>query len=105
MPAQPPFWTPTRMPAIGRSDLAMISLMRPAAASDSRITCGLGRDVGPGVAMALSPLTRCCPRDRGRSRPLLFRNLLPVGRQGGGESGEVWTRNKWNLSPQVQYHT
>jgi hypothetical protein len=32
----------------------MIFLIRPAAASDSRITFGLGRDVGPGVAMVLS---------------------------------------------------
>src|SRR5258707_12758013 len=42
MPAQPPFLTPTRTPAIGFSDLAMMALMRSAAASVSRITWGRG---------------------------------------------------------------
>ena len=51
MPAQPPFLTPTRTPAIGRSAFAINSLMRPAAASVSRITWGLGR----AVAIASSP--------------------------------------------------
>jgi len=37
-PAQPPFLTPTRTPAIGRSARAITSLMRNAAASVSRIT-------------------------------------------------------------------
>ena len=38
IPAQPPLRTPTRTPAIGRSAFAMMSLMRAAAASVSRIT-------------------------------------------------------------------
>jgi hypothetical protein len=38
MPAQPPFLTPTRTPATGRSARAITSLMRSAAASVSRIT-------------------------------------------------------------------
>src|ERR1700736_5395525 len=52
MPAQPPFFTPTRMPAIGRSDRPMMSWMRRAAASDSRITWGLGLE----MAITPSPL-------------------------------------------------
>src|SRR6516162_138411 len=43
MPAQPPFFTPTRTAVIGRSALAMTALIRSAAASVSRITWGLGR--------------------------------------------------------------
>src|ERR1044071_1325661 len=42
MPAQPPFFTPTRSPATGRSDFAISSLIRVAAASERRITWGLG---------------------------------------------------------------
>src|SRR5262249_10679886 len=42
MPAQPPFLTPTRTPAIGFSARAKISLMRVAAASLRRMTCNLG---------------------------------------------------------------
>jgi hypothetical protein len=38
MPAQPPFLTPTRTPATGRSARAITSLMRSAAASVSFIT-------------------------------------------------------------------
>ena len=47
MPAQPPFFTPTRTPANGLSAFAMIALMRSAAASVSFITWGRGR----GLAM------------------------------------------------------
>src|SRR6266853_2323934 len=67
MPAQPPFFTPTRMPAIGRSDLPMMSRMRPAAASDSRITWGLGRGVGPGMAILPSPPSSALGPKRGLS--------------------------------------
>src|SRR5579875_3553557 len=45
IPAQPPFLTPTRMPAIGLSARAITSLMRDAAASVSRITWGLDRTI------------------------------------------------------------
>src|ERR1051326_6154983 len=48
MPAQPPFLTPTRTAAIGRSVFAITALMRSAAASVRRITWGLGR----GAAMS-----------------------------------------------------
>src|SRR5215207_8789720 len=48
MPAQPPFFTPTRTPMIGRSALAMMSLTRFAAASVRLTTLKLGR------AMSLS---------------------------------------------------
>src|SRR5258707_2875325 len=53
MPAQPPFLTPTRTPAIGRSALPRMSLMRVAAASVSRITWGRGRGL---AIFLLSPL-------------------------------------------------
>src|SRR6266567_2584134 len=42
MPAQPPFLTPTRTPMISLAAFAITYLMRSAAASVSRITCGLG---------------------------------------------------------------
>src|SRR5262245_24399907 len=51
MPAQPPFFTPTRTPANGLSAFAMIALMRSAAASVSRITWGRGR----ALAISLLP--------------------------------------------------
>src|SRR5450432_540506 len=41
MPAQPPFFTPTRRPAIGFSDAEMISCTRAAAASVRVITLNL----------------------------------------------------------------
>jgi hypothetical protein len=41
MPAQPPFLTPTRKPAIGLSEAEMISRTRAAAASVSVITLNL----------------------------------------------------------------
>src|SRR5258707_6674069 len=53
MPAQPPFLTPTRTPAIGRSAFPRMSLMRVAAASVSRITWGRGRGL---AIFLLSPL-------------------------------------------------
>src|SRR5216684_3963368 len=58
------------MPAIGRSDLPIMSLIRSAAASDNRITCGRGRGVGPGMAMVLSPL-----RPSGRSADYRYLEL------------------------------
>src|ERR1700676_3906188 len=45
MPAQPPFLTPTRTPMIVFAAFAITYLMRSAAASVSRITCGLGREL------------------------------------------------------------
>src|SRR5258708_21624286 len=45
MRAQPPFLTPTRTPMIGLAAFAITYLMRSAAASVSRITCGLGREL------------------------------------------------------------
>src|ERR1700730_9345649 len=45
MPAQPPFLTPTRTPMIVLAAFAITYLMRSAAASVSRITCGLGREL------------------------------------------------------------
>src|SRR4029078_8133262 len=45
IPAQPPFFTPTRTPAMGLPACAITDLMRNAAASVSRITWGLGRGV------------------------------------------------------------
>src|SRR5580658_7922390 len=45
MPAQPPFLTPTRTPMIGLAAFAITYLMRSAAASVSRITWGLGREL------------------------------------------------------------
>src|SRR5947209_1673280 len=53
MPAQPPFFTPTRTPANGLSAFAMMSLMRDAAASVSRITWGRG------LAVAILILSTC----------------------------------------------
>src|SRR5579863_9367511 len=43
MPAQPPFLTPTRRPATGLSEAAMVSRTRAAAASVSVITLNLER--------------------------------------------------------------
>src|SRR5688572_19104958 len=54
MPAQPPFFTPTRTPANGLSAFAMIALMRSAAASVSRITWGRGRAVAMFQAVLIS---------------------------------------------------
>src|SRR5262249_39515450 len=51
MPAQPPFFTPTRMPTIGSWELAVTWRMRSTAASDNVIT-GLGL----GWLMAGSPV-------------------------------------------------
>src|SRR5260221_9693271 len=45
MPAQPPFLTPTRTPTTGLAAFAITYLMRSAAASVSRITWGLGREL------------------------------------------------------------
>src|SRR5450631_28346 len=45
MPAQPPFLTPTRTPMMVLAAFAITYLMRSAAASVSRITCGLGREL------------------------------------------------------------
>src|SRR5205085_12110358 len=45
IPAQPPFFTPTRRPAKGRSDLARISRSRADAVSVSVMTLGRGRGV------------------------------------------------------------
>src|SRR5262250_866148 len=56
MPAQPPFLTPTRTPAIGFSSRAKISLMRVAAASLRRMTCSFGRGLVDGVAIVSSLL-------------------------------------------------
>src|SRR5438105_9566454 len=53
MPAQPPFLTPTRNPATGRSTFAIKSLMRVAAVSLSRITCSFGLAVA--IASLFSP--------------------------------------------------
>src|ERR1700733_5182917 len=52
MPAQPPFFTPTLRPAIGRSVLAMISFTRAAAASVRLIT--LKRDTLPFMTFSVS---------------------------------------------------
>src|SRR5262249_43222234 len=45
IPAQPPFFTPTRSPAIGLSERSVSSRILVAAASVRRITCGFGRKV------------------------------------------------------------
>src|SRR6516165_6174290 len=51
MPAQPPFFTPTRTPTTGSAAFAITYLMRSAAASVSLITWGLGR----GLAISVLP--------------------------------------------------
>src|SRR5215216_4614765 len=53
MPAQPPFFTPTRKPRTGRSLRFMISRTRSAAASVSVMTFGEGRRAGIGVSFVL----------------------------------------------------
>src|SRR3981081_865745 len=45
MPAQPPFLTPTRTPIMVLAAFAITYLIRSAAASVSRITWGLGREL------------------------------------------------------------
>src|ERR1041385_6980329 len=64
MPAQPPFLTPTRTPAIGFSVLPRMSLMRVAAASVSRMTWGRGR----GLAIFISSRRVQGPADETVSR-------------------------------------
>src|SRR5215467_3553672 len=73
MPAQPPFLTPTRTPAIGFSARAEISLMRAAAASLRRMTCNLGLGfVVDGVAIVFlveSIISYVAPRGPERNFP------------------------------------
>src|SRR5262245_32968419 len=82
MPAQPPFFTPTRTPAIGLSAFAMIALMRSAAASVSRITWGRGRAVA------------------------IFQAILIFGESRISESPplSIWVRTRFvaTISPHVQ---
>src|SRR5215211_3019897 len=85
MPAQPPFLTPTRTPAIGRSAFSMISWTRFAAASESVRTLKLGRGIilsggrvqGPGRSISLTDKDSSAVR-RGRS-PHVERDPRLVG--------------------------
>src|SRR5579871_1816496 len=106
MPAQPPFSIPTRTPTTGRSDCAMISLIRSAAASDSRITFGLGR----GAEVAMSILLGDVAPFYARLRVIRLRAAL---RFPGGIPGRVLSRTALrslraadhldrNASPHVQ---
>src|ERR1700722_12488883 len=63
MPAQPPFLTPTRTPMIGLAAFAITYLMRSAAASVSRITCGLGRELAIADSFFRSSLVVSCGLD------------------------------------------
>src|ERR1043166_9542227 len=76
MPAQPPFLTPTRTPAIGVSARAKISLMRAAAASLRRITWSFGLGLVDGAAIVSS--SSC----RSRYRQQTNRSFLYVAPRG-----------------------
>src|SRR5712675_1068055 len=62
MPAQPPFLTPTRTPIMVLAAFAITYLIRSAAASVSRITWGLGRELAiAGSFSLLSTWDRIAP--------------------------------------------
>src|SRR5437588_8200585 len=84
MPAQPPFLTPTRTPTTGLAAFAITYLMRSAAASVSRITCGRGRGVAIGFrSFSLCSLDVCYLNvgsiDRQRNSPHVEHTTCLVG--------------------------
>src|SRR6516162_6467970 len=89
MPAQPPFLTPTRTPTSGRPALPMTSWMRCAAASDKRITWGLGREVAISISFSIGFKGRSSTPDIGvRPRHLQLAHDLV---------GEVWNLPNENM--------